>query len=41
MHENEESKIGRFVSGIRREIQNIVKLYEFTSLEKLRLNQNF
>ena len=34
MHENEESKI-RFVSGLRREIQNFVELYEYTSLEKV------
>jgi len=46
MHENEESKIARFVSGLRREIQNVVELYEYTALEKLvhvalRLNHNF
>ena len=35
MHETEESKIARFVSGLRREIQNVVELYEYTSLEKL------
>ena len=35
MHENEESKIARFVSGLRREIQNVVELYEYSSLEKL------
>jgi len=35
MHQNEESKIARFVSGLRREIQNVVELYEYTSLEKL------
>jgi len=35
MHESEESKIARFVSGLRREIQNVVELYEYTSLEKL------
>jgi len=35
MHESEESKITRFVSGLRREIQNVVELYEYTSLEKL------
>jgi len=34
MHENEESKIARFVSGLRRDIQNVVELYEYTSLEK-------
>jgi len=26
MHESEESKIARFVSGLRREIQDIVEL---------------
>ena len=31
----EESKIARFVSGLRREIQDIVELYEYSSLEKL------
>jgi len=35
MHENEESKIARFVSGLRREIQNVVELYEYTCLENL------
>jgi len=35
MHETEESKIARFVSGLRREIQNVVELYEYTSLENL------
>jgi len=35
MHENEESKITRFVSGLRREIQDMVNLYEYSSLEKL------
>ena len=35
MHENEESKIARFVSGLRREIQDVVDLYEYSSLEKL------
>jgi len=35
MHESEESKIARFVSGSRQEIQDVVKLYEYTSLEKL------
>jgi len=33
MHETEESKIARFVSGLRREIQNVVELYEYTSLD--------
>jgi len=35
MHENEESKIARFVSGLRREIQDVVELYEYSFLEKL------
>jgi len=35
MHESEESKIARFVSGLQREIQDVVELYEYTSLEKL------
>jgi len=35
MHESEESKMARFVSGLRREIQDVVKLYEYSSLEKL------
>jgi len=35
MHENEESKIARFVSGLRREIQDVVELYEYSSLKKL------
>jgi len=35
MHENEESKIARFVSGLRREIQDVVELYEYSSLKTL------
>jgi len=35
MHENEESKITRFVSGLRREIQDVIELYEYSPLEKL------
>jgi len=35
MHKNEESKTARFVSGLRREIQNVVELYEYKSLEIL------
>ena len=31
---NEESKIVGFVNGSRREIQNVVEVYEYTSLEK-------
>ena len=30
MHDSEESKITRFVSGLRREIQDIVELYEYS-----------
>ena len=46
MHESEESKIARFVSGLRREIQVVVEVYEYSSLEKLvhltiKLNLNF
>jgi len=35
MHESGESKIAKFVSGLRREIQDVVELYEYSSLEKL------
>ena len=35
LHENEESKIARFVSGLRIEIQDVVELYEHSSLKKL------
>jgi len=35
LHESEESNIARFVSGLRREIQDVVELYEYTSMEKL------
>jgi len=35
MHDSKESKITGFVSGLRREIQDIVELYEYSSLEKL------
>jgi len=31
MHESEESKISRFVSGLQWEIQDVVELYEYTS----------
>jgi len=34
MHESEESKMARFVSGLRRDIQDVVELYE-SSLENL------
>jgi len=33
MHESEESKMARFVSGLKREIQDVVELYEYTSLD--------
>jgi len=35
MHDSEKSKITRFVSGLRREIQDIVELYEYFSLKKV------
>jgi len=35
MHENKESKTARFVSGLRRQIQDVVELYEYSSMEKL------
>jgi len=35
MHDSEKSKFARFVSGLRREIQDIVELYDYSSLEKL------
>ena len=35
MHDNEESKIKRFVSGLRREIKYFVKLHEYYSLKKV------
>ena len=35
MHESEEAKMARFVSGLRRDIQDVVELYEYSSLEKL------
>jgi len=35
MHESEESKMACFVSGLKRDIQDVVELYEYTSLEKL------
>jgi len=35
MHESEESKIARVVSGLRREIKDVLELYEYSSLEKL------
>jgi len=35
MHGSEESKIVRFVTGLRRSIQEILELYEYSSLENL------
>jgi len=35
MHDSELRKIARFMSGLRREIQDIVELYEYSSLQKL------
>jgi len=35
MQENDGSKVARFVSGLRREIQDVVELYKSTTLEKL------
>jgi len=35
MHENEEAKMARFVSGLRKDIQNVVELHEYSSLQNL------
>jgi len=35
MPNTDESKITMFVSELRREIQDVVELYEYSSLEKL------
>jgi len=35
MHENEEAKMARFVSDFRRDIQDVVELYEYSSLQNL------
>jgi len=35
MHDNEEAKIKRFVSGLRREIKDFVELHEYSSLKKV------
>jgi len=35
MHESDESNIARFVSGLRREIQYVVELYEYITFEKM------
>ena len=33
--ESEEEKVARFVSGLRRDIQDLVELYEYFSLDKV------
>jgi len=33
--ESEEEKVARFVSGLRRDIQDLVELYEYSSLDKV------
>jgi len=33
--EHEEEKVTRFVSGLRREIQDVVDLYEYSTLSKV------
>jgi len=35
MHDNEEFKIAKFVSGLRREIKDFVELHEYSSLKKV------
>jgi len=35
MNDSEEAKIARFVSGLRRDIQNVVELHEYSSLQNL------
>jgi len=35
MHDNEEYKIAKFVSGLRREIKDFVELHEYSSLKKM------
>jgi len=35
MYDSEESKITMFVSGLRREIKDVIELYEYSSLKKL------
>jgi len=35
MHESDEAKMTRFVSGLRREIQDVLELHEYSSLETL------
>ena len=33
--ESKEEKVARFVSGLRREVQDVVELYEYSTLEKI------
>ena len=33
--QSEEEKVARFVSGLRREVQDVVELYEYSTLEKI------
>jgi len=33
--ESEEEKVARFVSGLRREVQDVVELYEYSTLDKI------
>ena len=35
IHDNEEFKIAKFVSGLGREIKDLVELYEYSSLKKV------
>jgi len=35
MHDNDESKIVKFVSGLRKKIKNLVELHEYSSLKKM------
>jgi len=35
IHENEEAKMARFVSGLRRDIQDVVELHQYSSLQNL------
>ena len=33
--ESEEEKVARFVSGLRREVQDVFELYEYSTLDKI------
>ena len=33
--ESEEEKVARFVSGLRREVQDVDELYEYSTLDKI------